>query len=220
MVRWLDDFAKADLAPRTYHNYKLQIREHIVPAFGTMKLSKLDTPNIQALYSAKLHDGLKPSSVRYIHAVLHRALSKAVELRLIARNPAASAASQGAPRRGYAAKYGSNACIPRCRPRAEVRSPLRPVSDVRAQDGWVFGFEVVGHQPRSGDAASEPPAPTHKGRRRARLQRTQERFQADHRLAPEGPRSPQDSSHAAGRGEALAVLVSKLARVGPQRSDR
>jgi integrase len=91
MVRWLEDFAKADLAPRTYHNYKLQIREHIVPAFGTMKLSKLDTPNIQALYSAKLHYGLKPSSVRYIHAVLHRALSKAVELRLISRNPAASA---------------------------------------------------------------------------------------------------------------------------------
>jgi integrase len=91
MLRWLEDFAKADLAPRTYHNYKLQIREHIVPAFGTMKLSKLDTPNIQALYSAKLRDGLKPSSVRYIHAGRHRALCKAVELRLIARNPAASA---------------------------------------------------------------------------------------------------------------------------------
>src|SRR5919107_500345 len=72
-------------------DYKLQIREHIIPAFGTMRLSKLDTPNIQALYSAKLCDGLKPSSVRYIHAVLHRALSKAVELRLIARNPASSA---------------------------------------------------------------------------------------------------------------------------------
>ena len=91
MVRWLEDLAKADLAPRTYYNYKLQIREHIVPALGTIKLSQLDTPNIQALYSAKLHDGLKPSSVRYIHAVLHRALSKAVELRLIARTPAASA---------------------------------------------------------------------------------------------------------------------------------
>ena len=91
MWRWLEDFAKADLSARTYHNYKLQIREHIVPALGAMKLSKLDTPNIQALYSAKLRDGLKPSSVRYIHAVLHRALSKAVELRLIARNPAASA---------------------------------------------------------------------------------------------------------------------------------
>src|SRR5829696_3044112 len=91
MVRWLEDFAKADLAPRTYHNYKLQIREHIISAFGAMKLSKLDTPNIQALYTAKLKGGLKPSSVRYIHAVLHCALKKAVELRLIPRNPAASA---------------------------------------------------------------------------------------------------------------------------------
>src|SRR5215213_7984551 len=91
MLHWLEDFAKTDLAPRTYHNYKLQIRKHIIPAFGTMRLSKLDTPNVQALYSAKLRDGLKPSSIRYIHAVLHRALSKAVDLRLIARNPAASA---------------------------------------------------------------------------------------------------------------------------------
>src|SRR5215203_3004520 len=91
MTHWLEDFAKANLAPRTYHNYKLQIREHITPAFGTMKLSKLDTPNIQALYTAKLRDGLKPSNVRYIHAVLHCALKKAVELRLIPRNPAASA---------------------------------------------------------------------------------------------------------------------------------
>src|SRR5215203_4429638 len=51
MTRWLEDFAKPNLASRTYHNYKLQIREHIIPAFGRMKLSKLDTPNIQALYT-------------------------------------------------------------------------------------------------------------------------------------------------------------------------
>jgi integrase len=91
MTRWLEDFAKANLASRTYHNYKLQIREHIVPALGKMKLSKLDTPNIQALYTAKLQAGLKPASIRYIHAVLHCALEKAIDLRLIARNPAASA---------------------------------------------------------------------------------------------------------------------------------
>ena len=91
MTRWLEDFAKANLASRTYHNYKLQIREHIVPALGKMKLSKLDTPNIQALYTAKLQAGLKPASIRYIHAVLRCALEKAVDLRLIPRNPAASA---------------------------------------------------------------------------------------------------------------------------------
>ncbi len=91
VTRWLEDFARGDLAPRTYHNYKLQIREHIIPAFGPMKLSKLDTANLQALYAVKLRDGLKPSSVKYIHAVLHRAMSKAVELRLIPHNPAAGA---------------------------------------------------------------------------------------------------------------------------------
>ena len=91
MMHWLEAFARGDLAPRTYHNYKSQIREHIVPAFGTTKLSKLDTANLQALYAMKLRDGLKPSSVKHIHAVLHRAMSKAVELRLISHNPAASA---------------------------------------------------------------------------------------------------------------------------------
>ena len=91
MKRWLEHFAKANLAPRTYANYRLQLRQHIIPAFGSMKLSKLDTPNIQALYAAKLQDGMTPSSVKYIHAVLHRGLSKAAELRLIPRNPAASA---------------------------------------------------------------------------------------------------------------------------------
>jgi integrase len=62
---------------------------------------------------------------------------------------------------------------------------------------------VVGYGPRRRDAAREPSAPAHPGRRWTRLLRTQERFQADHRLAPEGPRSSQDSSQAAGGGELL-----------------
>src|ERR687896_1551217 len=91
MERWLEDSARGDLGHRAYHNYKLQITRHISPAFGKLKLSKLTAAHLQSLYAAKLRDGLKPSSVRYIHAVLHRALGKAVDLRLIARNPAASA---------------------------------------------------------------------------------------------------------------------------------
>ena len=90
MDRWIEDSAKGTLAPRTYHNYKIQIREHIKPAFGTMKLSKLTAANVQGLYASKLQT-LKPSSVRYIHAVLHRALDQAVRWNLIPRNPAASA---------------------------------------------------------------------------------------------------------------------------------
>lgn len=86
--RWIEDSARGDLAPRTYHNYRLQIRHHITPAIGKVKLSKLNASHVQSLYAAKLRDGLKPSSVRYIHAVLHRALEQAVRFNLIPTNPA------------------------------------------------------------------------------------------------------------------------------------
>lgn len=88
MTRWLEDSARGDLAPRTYHSYRLQIRAHIVPAFGRTKLARLSPAHIQSLYAAKLRDGLKPSSVRYTHAVLHRSLEQAVKFGLIPRNPA------------------------------------------------------------------------------------------------------------------------------------
>src|SRR5215203_3362790 len=88
MERWLEDSAKGDLGHRAYHNYRLQIRRHISPAFGRLKLSKLTAAHIQSLYASKLRDGLKPSSVRYIHAVLHRALEQAVRFHLIPFNPA------------------------------------------------------------------------------------------------------------------------------------
>ena len=88
MERWLEDCAKGDLGHRAYHNYRLQIRRHISPAFATLKLSKLTAAHIQSLYAAKLRYGLKPSSVRYIHAVLHRALEQALRFNLIPFNPA------------------------------------------------------------------------------------------------------------------------------------
>src|SRR5215218_2120573 len=89
MERWLEDSAKGDLGHRAYHNYRLQIRRHISPSLGRIKLSKLTATHVQSLYAAKLRDGLKPSSVRYIHAVLHRALEQAVRFNLMPFNPAA-----------------------------------------------------------------------------------------------------------------------------------
>jgi integrase len=41
ITRWLEDSARGDLAPRTYANYRLQVRRHIVPVLGRKKLSKL-----------------------------------------------------------------------------------------------------------------------------------------------------------------------------------
>jgi integrase len=90
ITRWLADSVKGNVSHRTYHNYKLQVREHIVPTLGKEKLHRLSPQSIQRLYSAKLEGGLSPASVRYIHAVLHRSLKQAAKWQLIAYNPAES----------------------------------------------------------------------------------------------------------------------------------
>jgi integrase len=54
-----------------------------------VKLAKLNPAHVQGLYAAKLREGLKPSSVRYMHSVLRRSLEQAVRWNLIPRNQAA-----------------------------------------------------------------------------------------------------------------------------------
>ena len=86
LSRWLDTSVKDNVRPRTLGNYRLQVRQHIIPALGRMKLKSLSPAHVQGFYRSKLDAGLKPSSVRYIHAVLHRALKQAVRWGLVPRN--------------------------------------------------------------------------------------------------------------------------------------
>lgn len=72
----------------SYRAYESQIRNHIVPALGKVKLSRLTPAHLQSLYAAKLDEGMKPASVRQIHAILHKALEQAVRFNLIPTNPA------------------------------------------------------------------------------------------------------------------------------------
>jgi integrase len=85
---WLSDSAKHAVKATTYRAYESQVRKHIIPALGRVRLSTLTPAHLQALYAAKLRDGLKPASVRQIHAILHRALEQAVRFNLIPTNPA------------------------------------------------------------------------------------------------------------------------------------
>jgi hypothetical protein len=57
VTRWLKDSAKGDLAPRKYHNYRLQVRRHIVPSLGRIRIENLTPVHVQALYAAKLRGG-------------------------------------------------------------------------------------------------------------------------------------------------------------------
>lgn len=96
LAGWLSVWAKeytTNLRNTTIVNYAGVIRNHITPMLGGAKLTALTAPAIQAFYNdlgrpTSKKKGLSPATINGIHAVLHSALSQAVELGYIKANPA------------------------------------------------------------------------------------------------------------------------------------
>lgn len=95
---WYQGYKKVNLRPNTQMSYERRIYQHIIPALGQIQLDKLTTGDIQKFYSnlkkggrllrAELYgEELSGQTVRGIHTTLHAALNKAVEEKLIFRNP-------------------------------------------------------------------------------------------------------------------------------------
>lgn len=87
LMEWLDVYARPALKQTTWESYETQVRIHLVPAFGPMKLKDLTTPVLQRFFNAKSASGLSPRSVRYIHQVLNQAFKKAKKLHMVGKNP-------------------------------------------------------------------------------------------------------------------------------------
>ncbi len=84
---WLET-CRPTLKARTWNRYVEYVRLHAIPIIGKTPLSKLSAQHLQALYARKLAEGLSPTTVRHLHAVLHRALDRAVRLGVVYRNVA------------------------------------------------------------------------------------------------------------------------------------
>lgn len=98
--RWLDGPLRTKgLKATTEESYRRQVRVHIAPAIGGVKLSRLTPELLQDLYDAKIAAGLKPATVRLIHAVLYNALEHAHRRRHVAEN-AAARTTPPVPRQG------------------------------------------------------------------------------------------------------------------------
>jgi integrase len=84
---YLDDWlAGLTRAGTTIERYEQNLRNHIKPELGHLRLSALTTARIEALYKAKLqtHSG---ASVQLMGAILGKALGRAAKIGLISRNP-------------------------------------------------------------------------------------------------------------------------------------
>ncbi len=94
--QWLDIWAAEYLnhvRPRTVEAYHCQIRNHIRPALGAVKLDALTTPAIQSFYNSMSQPsgdkpGLSAKSIKNVHGILHKALQQAVTVGYLRFNPA------------------------------------------------------------------------------------------------------------------------------------
>lgn len=84
--RWLEATSPT-LRAVTVRRYRDLVRLHVTSVIGNTPLAKLTAADVQRLYADRLKV-LSPTTVRYVHAVLHHALDDAVKWGLLVRNVA------------------------------------------------------------------------------------------------------------------------------------
>lgn len=71
----------------TWSHHESNVRLHIKPAIGRVKLSQLTALRVQRFYLDKQSSGISPACLTWIHTTLSKALKQAVQFRLIPFNP-------------------------------------------------------------------------------------------------------------------------------------
>jgi integrase len=125
--RWLT-IVQGEVEPKSYERYQFTVARHLVPALGKTRITKLRKDDIEIAYSRwatggrldRKAGGLAPRTRRHIHMVLRAALDRAVEAKIITRNPAV---------------------FPRKR---LPKAPRKPLETWTAEQGKVFLDAIIG----------------------------------------------------------------------------
>jgi integrase len=88
LERFLEEYARPNLSPRTAEGYEHICKRHLIPSLGNLTLNGLKPTHLTDYYSEKQKAGLSAQTVRHHHTMLHKALQTAMEWGLLARNPA------------------------------------------------------------------------------------------------------------------------------------
>jgi len=83
---WNHDYL-IGIKPRTLESYQCQMKNHICPELGEIKLESLNAHTIQQFYNGLSKKGLSPKTIKIIHGVLHKALQQAVAIGYLRVNP-------------------------------------------------------------------------------------------------------------------------------------
>ena len=85
---WFECYKVPKLRPGTKMNYRLIIRKHLVPFFGSMRLDEITTVDVQRFYNQQAHKA--NSSVRCMGIILHGIFDSAIEDSLCVIDPTRS----------------------------------------------------------------------------------------------------------------------------------
>lgn len=91
------------LRPATWESYARNLRVHVLPSLGDVRLQELTALDLDRLYARLLASGhrsgrgLSPRTVRYVHTIVHGALDYAARKNLVSRNVAKLADSPKTP---------------------------------------------------------------------------------------------------------------------------
>jgi integrase len=88
---WLGHCELQGRSPTTLREYRRLARVEIRPVLGSIKLSKLTENHLDRLYASLAQRGLKPASIRRVHALLGASLRYAERKKMVTRNVARNA---------------------------------------------------------------------------------------------------------------------------------
>lgn len=88
LENWLNESVKPSVRPSTYISYEYQVKGHLTPQIGHIKLSKLTPQHLQTYINNRLSAGLAAKTVKYHLSIMRMALSKAEKWDLVVRNVA------------------------------------------------------------------------------------------------------------------------------------
>ena len=87
LYQWLRTYCLSLKKNSTCTGYEDEIKLHIVPYLGSIRLQDLKPQQVQLAVNALVQQGKAPATVRKAHAILHAALGRAVIDQMIKHNP-------------------------------------------------------------------------------------------------------------------------------------
>lgn len=95
LCMWLDSRDVTELAANTKSWYRSAVKDHIIPALGSIRLDKLSAAQVDAFLASRLKGGrldgrpggLSPSSVRRLYVTLRKAVTWGQRMNVLARDP-------------------------------------------------------------------------------------------------------------------------------------